>query len=282
MRLFVTGGTGFIGSHFVNHALAAGHEVVALRRTRTSIPRIPLAVEPIWVDKSLTTVEADDLVGCEALVHLAAHSANVPYDSLETCITQNVLEPIQLIRTAATTGICNFLMAGSCFEYGRAGERYENIPVDAPLEPTTSYPASKAAAHVAFYALACELELKMLMMRIFQVFGEGESENRFWPTLRRTALEGKDMPMTDGLQVRDFVHVEEVAKQFVASLESLSNLAPGRPTVKNVGSGKAQTLADFARQEWKRFGAKGELKFGAKPRRAGEVMRYAPKIDYEL
>ncbi len=44
MRLFVTGATGFIGSHFVNQALAAGHEVVALRRTEQSRPRIELRV----------------------------------------------------------------------------------------------------------------------------------------------------------------------------------------------------------------------------------------------
>ena len=277
MRLFLTGGTGFIGSHFINQAHAAGHGIVALRRPGGSSPRVPLEREPDWIEATLTEVPAGALAGCEAVVHLAAHSANVPYDTLEACIRENVLAPLAMFRTAIAAGIRRFIVAGSCFEYGRAGERYEFIPVDAPLEPTASYPSSKAAASLAFHTLACEQNLELLILRIFQVYGEGELATRFWPSLRRAALAGEDMPMSDGTQVRDFIHVAEVAAGFVKALDR-GDLRAGQPVIENLGSGRPRTLAEFATEEWRRFGATGRLLMGAQPMRKNEVMRFVPEI----
>ena len=86
MKIFLTGGTGFIGSHFVNQAHRAGHEIIALRRSASSLPRIPLQRQPVWINKAMTELAAEDFAACEALVHLAAYSANMPYDTLPNCI----------------------------------------------------------------------------------------------------------------------------------------------------------------------------------------------------
>ena len=72
MRIFITGATGFIGSHFMNHALSAGHEVVALRRTAESMPRVALVREPTWLACSLRQITESDLAGTDVLLHLAA------------------------------------------------------------------------------------------------------------------------------------------------------------------------------------------------------------------
>lgn len=276
MRLFVTGGTGFIGTHFVAQSLAAGHEVVALRRTMGSQAKIVQPSGPEWLLKGMDAVAAEDLQGSNVLVHLAAHTPNVPYDTLENCLHWNVTVPLQLFRTAIAAGIRRFVVAGSCFEYGKAGERYEFIPPDAPLEPTQTYPASKAAASIAFSQLAREAGLSLSIHRIFQVFGEGEAESRLWPSLRRAAAAGEDLPMTPGEQIRDFVPVEGVAKQLLAACD----LEPpiGEPLIANLGSGRPQSLRDFAAYWWEQWGAKGELKFGALPYRSGEVMRYVPLL----
>jgi nucleoside-diphosphate-sugar epimerase len=277
MKIFLTGGTGFIGSHFINQAHTAGHEVIALRRSTKSKPRIPLQYEPSWIDQPMSSVDARNLQGCDCLVHLAAHSANVPYDSLENCIQQNVLEPLALFRKAIESKIKRFIVAGSCFEFGASGERYELIPPHAPLEPTTSYPASKAAASVVFHSLAKEENLELLILRIFHVYGEGELTSRFWPGLRAAALQGEDFPMTDGLQIRDFIPVEQVANSFLGALER-TDLQAGQPVFENLGTGNAMTLADFARLQWEEFEAAGKLLIGARPMRQGEVMRFVPKV----
>lgn len=276
MKLFVTGGTGFIGSHFLNQAHSAGHELVALRRSAESKPRIPLHREPRWLDCAMDEVRAEDLAGCEAVVHLAAHSLFFPYDTIENCLVENVMKPMVMLRAAIAAGVKKFVIAGSCFEYGYAGERYEEIPVNAPLEPTASYSGSKAAATVAFHTLAAEEKLEMQFLRIFQVYGEGEAESRFWPSLLKAALAGEDFPMSAGEQVRDFVNVEEVAARFVRALER--EVLPGVPQVHHVGSGHPMSLAEFAKRQWEEFGGTGKLLLGAVPMRQGEVMRFVPEV----
>lgn len=276
MNLFVTGGTGFIGSHFLNQAHAAGHSVLALRRSHSSQPRINLEREPVWLDKPMDEITANDLKGAEVMVHFAAHTPNVPYDTLENCLYWNVNTVVQLTRRAHSAGVRRIIAAGSCFEYGRAALRFEAIPTNAPLEPTQSYPASKAAAAIALSQLAIELDLEFTLLRIFQVYGPGESESRFWPALKRAADANEDFPMTAGEQVRDFAPVEWVAEQFISRLSK--TLLPGQPKIDNLGTGHPQTLLEFARYWWQKWDAKGDLKIGALPYRQNEIMRYIPEV----
>jgi len=157
MTLFVTGATGFIGSHFLRVSLEAGHNIVALRRSPTSRPRIPINNEEQmvatgqlqWLNKAMTEVSAADLHGCDIFVHLAAAGVNPQEGDWATLFKTNVTDSLALWLEALKVGIKRFVICGSCFEYGLSGERYDFIPVDAPLEPTTPYGASKAAATIA-------------------------------------------------------------------------------------------------------------------------------------
>lgn len=277
MQIFLTGGTGFIGANFINAAHTAGHEIVAHRRSAASIPRVPLNRQPEWVEDSLEHIPGESLAGCEAIVHLASHTVNYPYDTFEACLTENVIKPIGLFRRAAKAGIRRFVVAGSCFEYGLSGARHEFIPPDAPLLPTSSYAASKAAASASFHALACELELELVILRVFQVYGPGEHHTRLWPSLRRAVLAGEDFPMSAGIQIRNFIHVEDVATVFVDAL-SRNDLQPGQPVAENLGSKNTLSVREFAEAEWKRLGATGKLLPGAIPMRPGEVMRFVPEL----
>lgn len=91
-------GIGFIGSHFLNQALAAGHTMLAIRRNPTSKTRISLDQQPAWLDRQLDDVSAKQLEGCDVLVHLAAHTGNVPYDSLANCLRWNLMAVLTLFE----------------------------------------------------------------------------------------------------------------------------------------------------------------------------------------
>lgn len=275
MKIFLTGGTGFVGSHFLSQALAQGHEIVALRRPGSQ-PRIPLTLQPTWVDGALDGDHRLHLQGVDVLVHLASHTPNPPYDTLDKCLYWNVFASVQLARQAFEQDVKRFIVAGSCFEYGRSADRVEYIDVDTPLEPTLSYPTSKAAASVAFLGMARELNLQLKLLRIFQVYGEGEQDTRLWPSLRVAALEGRDFPMSPGEQVRDFIPVGEVARQFVEALD-FSNVVAGQPWLAHVASGEPQTLLTFVQHWWRHWGAPGKLVVGAVPYRHNEVMRIATR-----
>lgn len=276
MKLFITGGTGFVGTHFLQQALARGHEIVAQRRPGSQ-PRLPLAKQPTWVDRPLDGNFEDVFAGCDALVHLASHTPNPPYAALDECLYWNVYASLKLARQAQASGIGHFLIAGSCFEYGLAAENRTLITTDTPLQPTLSYPTSKAAASLAFEGFARESMVKLKNLRIFQVYGEGEEEKRFWPSLREAALAGQDFPMSPGEQVRDFITVEDVAHQFCEHLDFSSSVA-GQPEVHHVASGQPQTLLAFAEFWWKEWGATGHLQPGAVPYRHNEIMRLVPAV----
>lgn len=277
MKIFLTGGTGFIGSHFINVAMEKGYDVVALRR-KGSVQNVPLVEEPLWVEGDLNSGFEKEFASCSVLVHLAAHSPNPPYDSLEQCLYWNLTASLNFCIKAAEAGISQFVVAGSSFEYGRAGERYKYIPADAPLEPVDSYPTSKAAASIAFYGWAVERALSMQILRIFQVYGEGEPEGRLWPSLRGAAEAGEDFPMTEGQQVRDFVHVHDVATAIVDALE-FDNVSPGQPILRNIGSGREQTVREFSEYWWNFWNAKGKLEIGKLEYRANNLLRIVPEID---
>ena len=279
MRLFLTGGTGFIGSHVLKIALGNGHECRALRRIGAK-PRIPLNKSPEWLDCELEDVNQEDFNGTEVLIHMAAYGVN-DLNNWEECVEINFSSSLNLLQTSIASGIKKFIIIGSCFEYGKSGELYNRIPTDAPLKPTAAYHASKAAFSMISYALACEHKLKMKILRPFHVYGEGEPEYRFWPKLRKAAINGDDFSMTVGEQIRDFVKVEEAANQ-ILDAANLDDTEDGNPKIMNIGSGNPQSLRKFAEGWWEYWNAKGKLKFGDIPMRKNEVMRYVPEIDLEL
>ena len=277
MNIFVTGGTGFVGSHFLRAACAAGHTIVALRRPDSS-PRFALDVDPSWVEGPMDGDYSRYLGGVDVFVHLASHTPNPPYAPLHECLYWNVYAPLNLARQAHDSGVRHFLIAGSCFEYGRAAARLHTVSTATPLEPEHSYATSKAAASVAFAGLAREQHLRLKILRIFQVYGEGERETRFWPSLRRAALNGEDFKMSPGEQLRDFVPVESVATQLVDHLD-FSKSVPGTPTVHHICSGQHQSLLSFAEYWWRRWDATGRLIPGAVPYRQDEIMKLVPESD---
>ncbi|MDB4586219.1 NAD-dependent epimerase/dehydratase family protein [Akkermansiaceae bacterium] len=276
MRIFVTGGTGFIGAHFIKSALSEGHEVVALRRLGSS-PRIDLEQSPEWIEGDLEGFPRSSLSGCDALVHLAAYGVN-PQESNDwhACFHWNLAKSFELWLDGVRAGIQRLVICGSCFEYGVSGEHVEFISTDTPLRPQTAYASSKAAATMMAIGLAASHDLKVVVNRPFHVFGDGEAEYRFWPSLRRAAIAGDDFPMTNGAQVRDFVPVELVVKELLKSL--CSEVETGRAVIKNIGTGHPKTLAEFARSEWDKFGGAGQLILGALQQRENEVMRFVPLI----
>jgi nucleoside-diphosphate-sugar epimerase len=276
MNIFLTGGTGFIGSNFVNYALALGDNVIALKR-EFSIPRVKLNFEPKWVIKNLIDLESNDFQDIDVLVHMSAHSVIPPVDTLENCLKFNSFEPEVMVRKAMKAGIKKFIFIGSCFEYGKSADKFDRIPINAELKPLDNYSKSKVDFFLRMQELFREKDnYSVNYLRLFHVYGEGENEFRFWPSLKKAALNNLDFELTLGQQYRDFMNVEEAINKIYLKILELDKFYGFQ--VNNVGSGEIKSLREFAQTEWNKFNAKGALKFGDIPYRQNEIMRLIPEL----
>lgn len=278
MKVFLTGGTGFIGSHVLKQLLGLDIEVIAHRRRESSSPNISIDSSVNWLTKPVSYIEPLDFTDVDVLLHLASHSVQYPFDTLENNIRYNVLEPLEMFEKAFHAGVSKYVVAGSCFEYGLSGERYEYIPTDAPLEPTNDYATSKAMSFLAFRQFALNKGVSLSYQRIFHAFGEGQPENRLWPSIKNAALEGRDLELTPGEQIRDFVPVEDVARKLIEASILIDDPFPAI-CVENIGSGVPKSITEFAQYWWRYWKAEGKLKIGSIPYRENEIFRYTPKLN---
>jgi nucleoside-diphosphate-sugar epimerase len=278
MKIFITGGAGFLGEHTLNLLDKADWQTCALTQCQ---PRGNAGLSRIqWIRADLSGVTTAMLRGVDVLIHLAAHGVDPSAATWKDCFQVNVHDSMQLMLCALQAGIRNYIVAGSCFEYGHTGSEYDFIPVDAPLRPGRPYDASKAAFSIAAEALARDKKVKLSILRFFHLFGPGERPDRFWPALKTAAEAGNDFEMTRGEQVRDFTPVEYAAQQVISEITAQMQLPlTAFPRTRNVGTGKAQTLREFAEYWWKKWNAPGVLKIGAVAYRPNEVFRFVPMID---
>lgn len=271
MKIMVTGGAGFIGTHLVESLLASGdHEVVVLdnlharRSLRAALAR---AVEFRRDDIRDLDALQKAFGGCEVVFHLAAQS-NVA-GSLEDpdySFTSNVAGTYNVLRAASQAGVRRVVFTSSREVYGEP----EVLPAaeTAPRRPNSPYGASKAAGEMycQFYAR----ENEVTVVRLANVYGAGDY-GRVIPLFLGSALRGDPLVVYGGEQLLDFVAVATV----VRALERIG-LGPFVAGPLNIGSGTGTTLQELGNRIIAAAGSRSRVTIG--PRRPCEVMRYIADI----
>ncbi len=256
MKIFITGGTGFIGRNFIN-IVPNEIEIFATTRNKNN-SSIKLNRSVNWVHKELDCVNYKDLKGMDAVVHFASAGVSPQKASWDQLYYWNVNCTLLLLRAAAEAGVRRVLISGSFIEYGLSANQYDYIPTSAALLPTTPYASSKAAAFELAYAFCLEEKISLFYNRIFSAYGEGQFEKNLWPSLRKAAINGEDFHMSSGMQIRDFISVKDVGNTFLQDL-ILDTANDFKPKIKNVCSGKGTSVLEFASYWWNKWNAKGNL-----------------------
>lgn len=273
MNIFVTGASGFIATHFAQTCLANGHNLVLQSTSsyaKQDSPRV------IWLRKSFFSLTHSDIAKADIIVHLASAGVSPKQATWSELFSCNVKGTLKMCGLAKTLDI-PIVISGSYSEYGLSAMSYGLIPVDAPLQPTSPYASSKAAAYQAAFGYAKAEKIKLAYLRIFNAYGPGQYYKNLWPSLVNAAISGEDFEMTPGEQVRDFIPVELAVHQILELCDSDLFIA-GSPYVVNLASGKPQSVKEFCFQQWSKFSTGGHLKVGALPYRSSEIMRYVPSL----
>ena len=153
MKIFLTGGTGFIGSHFLDLVHARGHAVIATSRDLGNISDY-LYGKAKWILADLSNIRPKHFEDCDIVVHLASSGVSPQGATWEDLVQNNVLGTSNHIREAHIAGIIKIVAAGSAHEYGRTSLEYDALPANAALKPISLYAASKAAAFEILYGYA--------------------------------------------------------------------------------------------------------------------------------
>jgi UDP-glucose 4-epimerase len=215
-RVVITGGAGFVGRAAVSAFAGRGHAVTMVDRMPHPDPRVRSVVGEL----TDPTIIADALIGGDVagVVHLAAltsvlRSVHDPVATYQTnvAVTQDLLEGCR------QAGIERFILASTNAVVGDVG--YATMDEAAPLQPLTPYGATKAAAEMLLRGYAGACGMATCALRFTNIYGPGmQHKDSFVARMMRAALSGGGIQIYgDGLQQRDFVHVEDAVAAMLAA-----------------------------------------------------------------
>lgn len=263
VRVLITGGLGFFGSRAA--AAFTDAEVFALDRPEGDRARLEaLAPRARFVPCDMFDAEA--LGRCladvrpDVCIHLAWYAVPGKYlDAPENL--DHLVAAVGLARALAKSGCARLVTAGTCFEYDTT---YGRLAESTPAAPRTLYAATKLSMFQSLAHACPALGVSHAHARFFYQYGPWEAPKRLVSSLMESFLAGTPAPATAGEQVRDFLHIEDVAQAIrVLGTSDATGLV-------NIGSGVPVTVADVARAVEHACGAEGLLQLGALPSRPGD------------
>ncbi len=278
-RVIVTGGGGFIGRPAVRDLLARGFEVHVTHVE----PTPPFVIDGVvWHRVDLMDADAvKRFVGevrADRLLHLAWYAVHGKFWRAPENLAWTAAS-VRLVQAFREAGGSRVTVAGTCAEYDWSGDGLMNEATTA-LAPHTLYGVCKDAVRRVVEAYAAESGLSWSWGRVFFLYGATEPPARFVASVAGALARGESARMSHGEQVRDFLHVDDVAGALVALL--LSDVQGA----VNIASGVPVTLGEVA-DELARLAGKGRVERGAiaaaagdPPRLLADVARLRDEVGY--
>jgi nucleoside-diphosphate-sugar epimerase len=261
-RVLVTGATGFLGSHCLAPLVERGFDVLGLYRERApqDVPGVRWIRGDVMDRAAMRTLLEEHKP--KGLLHLAwfVEPGKLVTDSSNLSWTSASLD---LIRAFREGGGERCTVSGSCYEYDwRFGYCVEGVT---PCEPDTLYGAAKDSLRRTFLAYCNVSGLSGSWGRAFFMYGPRENPARLVSSVIISLLTGSPAKSSHGLQVRDYLYIQDVADGMVALFAS-----QGRGAY-NIAAGSSTTIREIVELLGKITGRSDLLRIGALPARANDA-----------
>jgi len=258
--ILVTGGAGYIGSHTVKQLLKQGHEVVIYDNLSTGHRELVLSEHLVEADLADMAAlrRAFTRYPIRSVIHFAAHtSVGESVERPGTYYRNNVVSTLNLLDAMREHGVGNIVFSSSAAVYGTPTQI--PIPEEHPKSPVNPYGRTKWMVEQILADYGVAHGLRHVSLRYFNASGsdpDGEigelhdPECHLIPIVLEAAaglrphveLYGTDYPTRDGTGVRDYIHVEDLARAHVAALEAVEDGYAAE--AYNLGIGRGYTVRE--------------------------------------
>lgn len=271
-RLLVVGGTGFIGHHLLA-ATKNDWQVTSISINPPSAHRLIKDVRYIQLDMTdFNAVKASVSEEYDYVVNLSGYIDHRSYKDGGLDVIDGHFKALQnLIAVLSRRSLKRFVQIGSSDEYGDLPAPQVEIQRERPI---SSYALGKVAC-THLIQMLCKTEgFPGVVLRLFLTYGPHQSQARFLPQVIDCCLADKEFPVTEGNQIRDFCHVDDVVDSILLVLRS--NDADGH--IFNIASGNPVSIREVI-ENVQRITGGGRPQYGVIPHRVGESMMLYADID---
>lgn len=256
MKVLVTGATGFIGRHVIPCLLKRGHEITAVASDEFKARSFSWSEEVRFVSHDIYR-DADHSAGRfghqDALLHLAW--VGLPNYKELFHVEETLPADYRFLKSMVQAGIGHLLVTGTCLEYGM---RNGCLIEDMATQPSNAYGLAKDTLRKFLQLLQQRHTFTLQWARLFYMYGPGQNSNSLLAQLECAIETGEPaFNMSGGEQLRDYLSVEEVAKNLTAILEHSEF-----DGIVNVCSGTPISVRRLVEEQVKQSGAKIHLNLG--------------------
>lgn len=281
MKILITGGSGFIGSHLVEHYQGVAEEIRVLDNLRTGYRHNLDGFECTYIEGSITDRAAvrEAVQGVDIIYHLAA-LVSVP-ESMSNpleCVDINVNGLLNVLEEASEAGVGKLVLASSAAIYGD-NPMIPKVETMLP-EPRSPYAITKLDGEYYCDLYQGENRISTASIRFFNVFGPRQDPNGAYaaavPIFIERAMKNQDITIYgDGDQTRDFIYVKDIVNALTFAGENQAVTG-----VQNAGYGAQITIRELAEEIIQATGSNSEIKHA--PTRAGDVKHSRASADLLL
>ena len=220
MKILLTGPTGFIGSAFLEIALARGHEIAALvRPEKLAVAGLRSDARLTWLPGTLVDAPWDNLKRFQP--ELCLHSAwlTTPGVYLESPENQRFLEwSLDFLRRVGATGTRHIIVLGTCLEY--QSSRHPLAEEQTPVAPGSPYALCKNALRIALESEAAARGFGLGWGRVFYPYGPGEHPLRLCSSLLQSLRRGEKIVLRTPGSIKDYIYIDDLAAGLLTVAEN--------------------------------------------------------------